>query len=101
TYESARRKQYSGLTTSASYVEDYHILQGTREEGLLRAIRNGMESSGVPIESSKGEWGPGQQELNLSYCEALQQADRNVLCRHGCREIAHAQDRAITFMAKW
>ena len=101
TYDTARQKRYHGLITSAAYVEDYHILQGTREVGLLRAIRNGMESSGIPIESSKGEWGPGQQELNLTYCDALTQADRNVICRHGAREIAHAQQKAITFMAKW
>ncbi len=101
TYDTARQKRYHDLTTSAAYVEDYHILQGTREEGLLCAIRNGMESSGIPIESSKGEWGPGQQELNLIYCDALAQADRNVICRHGSREIAHAQQKAITYMAKW
>jgi glutamine synthetase len=60
-----------------------------------------MEASGIAIESSKGEWGPGQQELNLVYCDALAQADRNAICRHGVREIAHAQQKAVTFMAKW
>ncbi len=101
TYESARAKRYNGLTTAAAYVEDYHIFQGTREEGLLRAVRNGMESSGIGIESTKGEWGPGQQELNLIYCEALDQADRSVLCRHAVREIAASQQKSVTFMAKW
>jgi glutamine synthetase len=101
TYDSARAKHYQGLQTTGSYMEDYHIFQTTREEGLLRAIRQGLDSSGVPIESSKGEWGPGQQELNLYYSDALTQADRNVLCKHGAREIAHAQERAVTFMAKW
>jgi glutamine synthetase len=101
TYGTAREKRYHGLATAASYVEDYHIFQRPREEGLLRAIRQGMSSSGVPVESSKGEWGPGQQELNLTYSDTLTQADRNVLCRHGAREIAQAQDKAVTFMAKW
>lgn len=101
TYDTARNKGYKGLNTAASYVEDYHIFQGTREEGLLRAIRQGMEDSGVPIESSKGEWGPGQQEVNLAYSPALAQADRAVLCKHGAREIAHLQEKAVTFMAKW
>jgi len=101
TYDTARGKRYTDLCTAASYVEDYHIFQGTREEGLLRAIRQGLDSSGVPIESSKGEWGPGQQEVNLYYSEALIQADRAALCKHGAREIALAQDKAVTFMAKW
>jgi glutamine synthetase len=101
TYDTARGKRYQGLNTAAAYVEDYHIFQGTREEGLLRAIRQGLDGSGVPIESSKGEWGPGQQEVNLHYSEALIQADRAVLCKHGAREIAHLQEKAVTFMAKW
>ncbi len=101
TYDTARAKRYTGLTTAASYIEDYHIFQGTREEGLLRAIRQGLDGSGVPIEGSKGEWGPGQQEVNLYYSEALTQADRAALCKHGAREIAHLQDKAVTFMAKW
>jgi glutamine synthetase len=101
TYDTARAKRYQGLTTAASYVEDYHIFQGTREEGLLRAIRLGLDGSGVPIEGSKGEWGPGQQEINLAYSDAFTQADRAVLCKHGAREIAHQQDKAVTFMAKW
>jgi glutamine synthetase len=33
----------------------------------------------VPIESSKGEWGPGQQEINLQYCNLLEMADRHVI----------------------
>jgi glutamine synthetase len=101
TYETARAKHYRDLQTAAAYIEDYHIFQSTGEEGLLRAIRQGMARSGVPVESSKGEWGPGQQEINLCYSDALTQADRNVLCKHGAREIALAQDRAVTFMAKW
>jgi glutamine synthetase len=100
-YASARQKQFHGLTTAGSYVEDYHILQTTREEPLLRAVRIGMEASGVPVEGTKGEWGPGQQELNLNWCDALTQADRAALCKHGLREIADAQGKAVTFMAKW
>jgi glutamine synthetase len=100
-YQSAREKGYRGLTTAASYIEDYHILQGTREDGLLSAIRNSLTRSGVPVEGTKGEWGPGQQELNLIYCDALEQADRAVICKHAAKEIADLQGKAVTFMAKW
>lgn len=100
-YASARAKRYDGLQTAGVYSEDYHILQSTREDDLIGAIRRGLDGSGVPIESSKGEWGPGQQEINLAYSEALTQADRSVLYKHAAKEIADAQGRAVTFMAKW
>jgi glutamine synthetase len=59
-----------------------------------------MDCSGIAVESSKGEWGPGQQEINLLYCDALEMADRCVLYKHGVKEIAAQQGKAVTFMAK-
>jgi glutamine synthetase len=100
-FDSARRKRYHDLETMGSYIEDYHIFQGTKEESLIGAIRHALDGSGVPVEFSKGEWGPGQQEINLQYSEALSQADRNVIYKHASKEIAYAQNRAVTFMAKW
>jgi glutamine synthetase len=85
----------------AGYLEDYHILQTTKEEPLIRAIRNGMEGADVPVEASKGEWGRGQEEINLEYADALEMADRTALYKHGAKEIAHLQVCAITFMAKY
>ena len=101
TYEEARAKRYHGLTPVAGYLEDYHIFQTTKEEPLVRAIRNGMEGAGVPVEASKGEWGRGQEEINLRYAEALEMADRTALYKHGCKEIAHLQGCSLTFMAKY
>jgi len=101
TYDSARRKHHHDLETFGSYVEDYHVLQGTKEEPVIGAIVRHLEASGVPMEGSKGEWGPGQQELNARYCEVLEQADRNVLSKHAAKEIAFGLGHAVTFMAKW
>ena len=100
-YTEARRKAYRDLTTAGDYIQDYHILQTTKEEPLLRAIRNQMDAAGVPVEGTKGEWGPGQEELNLVYAEALPMADGHTLFKHGAKEIAMQQGKAITFMAKW
>jgi glutamine synthetase len=100
-FESARAKSYHDLKPMGAYNEDYHILQGTKEEELIGAIRRHLGRSGVPIEVSKGEAGLGQQEINLRYSEALAQADRNVLYKHAAKEIAWAQGKAVTFMAKW
>jgi glutamine synthetase len=100
-FEEARAKRYQNLTPVSTYLEDYHILQTTKEEPLVRAIRNAMEAAGVPVETSKGEWGRGQEEINLAYAEALEAADRTALYKHGAKEIAHLQGCSVTFMAKY
>ena len=101
TYQSAAAKRYRGLETAGSYIEDYHILQTTKEEGVMRAIRRGLQGAGIPVENSKGEWGPGQEEINVRYADALEMADRHVILKNAIKEIAHAQGKAVTFMAKW
>jgi glutamine synthetase len=100
-YEEARRKRYHDLETYGQYIEDYHILQGTKEEWLMRQIRNGLGAAGVPCEFSKGEWGPGQHEINLRYTTPLEMADRHTIYKHGAKEIAALNQVALTFMAKW
>jgi glutamine synthetase len=100
-YASAQEKGYRNLKTAGAYIQDYHILQTTKEETVMRAIRNGLQGAGIPVENSKGEWGPGQEEINVKYAEALEMADRHVILKNGCKEIAWAQGKAITFMAKW
>ncbi|MFQ5514895.1 MAG: glutamine synthetase family protein [Myxococcota bacterium] len=100
-YASAAGKGYADLNPFSHYSEDYHVLQGTKVEPLVGSIRRHLERSGIPVEFSKGEWGEGQHEINLRYCELLEMADRHVLYKTAAKEIAHAQDRAITFMAKW
>ena len=101
TYKSAAAKRYSGLETAGAYIEDYHILQTTKEEGVMRAIRRGLQGAGIPVENSKGEWGPGQEEINVRYADALEMADRHAILKNAVKEIAHAQGKAVTFMAKW
>jgi glutamine synthetase len=100
-YESALAKEYRNLKTAGAYIQDYHILQTSKEEAVMRAIRNGLQGAGIPVENSKGEWGPGQEEINVRYAEALEMADRHVILKNACKEIAWAQGKAVTFMAKW
>jgi glutamine synthetase len=101
TYESAAQKNYSGLAAAGSYIQDYHILQTTKDEPLIRRIRNGMQGAGVEVEFSKGEWGAGQNEINLRYADALEMADRHAIYKNGAKEIAHMDGSALTFMAKF
>jgi glutamine synthetase len=101
TYETARQKRYADLVTAGHYIEDYHILQTTKEEGVMRAIRKGLQGAGIPVENSKGEWGPGQEEINVRYADALAMADRHAILKNGVKEIAHGLGKAVTFMSKW
>jgi len=101
TFRSAWDKGYRSLTTAGYYIQDYHIFQTTKEEGVLRAMRRQLQASGIPVENSKGEWGPGQEELNVRYADALTMADRHVVMKNAMKEIAHNHGKAITFMAKW
>jgi glutamine synthetase len=100
-YESANEKGYRNLKTAGHYIEDYHILQTTKDEVVMRALRNGLQGAGIPVENSKGEWGPGQEEINVRYAEALEMADRHAIIKNGAKEIAYGLGKAITFMAKW
>ena len=100
-FESAAAKGYANLTPDSNTIQDYHILQTTKDEHIIRAIRNGMEGAGVPIECSKGEAGFAQHEINLRYTDALEMADRLAIYKNGAKEIAALSGRAITFMAKY
>jgi glutamine synthetase len=99
-YQSAHEKGYARLNTFSNYIEDYHILQGTREEVLNAAVRRHLAGSGVPVEFSKGEWGPGQHELNVRYADALTMADRHTIYKQCFKEVADSLGLAVTFMAK-
>lgn len=101
TYKSARAKHWQDLETSSPYIQDYVIHLTTKEEQVLRAMRNHLAKAGIPVENSKGEWGPGQQELNVRYAEALEMADRHVIMKNAMKEIAEAYGKSITFMAKY
>ena len=100
-YRTAAQGNYDALRPAGWYLEDYNILQGTRTEAFTAAVRRHLSASGVPVESSKGEWGLGQHELNVRYAEALQMADRHVVLKQCMKEIADQTGISVTFMAKF
>jgi glutamine synthetase len=100
TYHDAFASGYRSLTPSSDYRIDYHTMQPARDEGLFRAIRNQLDAAGVPVESSKGEWGRGQHEINLEYAEPVEMADRHVIFKQAVKEIAAQHGKSVTFMPK-
>jgi glutamine synthetase len=101
TVDEAAAKNYTDLTPHSQVIEDYHVLQTTRDEYLIRAIRNGVDGAGIPVEFSKGEAGRGQHEINLVYSTPVEMADRHVIYKNAAKEITSQFGRSITFMAKY
>jgi len=99
--ETIRRNRYMDLEPISGYNEDYHILQTTKEEPVMRRLRNALYAAGVPVENSKGEAESGQEELNIRYSDALACADHHSLAKHATKEIAWQQGHAATFLPKW
>src|SRR4029079_12957719 len=87
-YREAAKKGFAELEPAGWYLEDYHMLQGTRTEGFHSAVRRHLRLSGVPVENSKGEWGLGQHELNVRYAEVVEIADRHVVFKQCLKELA-------------
>jgi glutamine synthetase len=100
-YENLRDGGLRDLRPISAYNEDYHIFQTTKEEGLMRAVRNGLFGAGIPVENTKGEADAGQHEVNYRYSDALDTADNHVVVKQAVKEIAHQQGRSVTFMAKY
>lgn len=100
-FEALRDSGYRDLKPISGYNQDYHIFQTTKEEAVMRAIRNGLFGAGIPVENTKGEAETGQEEINIRYGEALDTADNHAIVKNAVKEIAWAHGRAVTFLAKW
>jgi glutamine synthetase len=99
-YREAADQGFSGLTPIGWYSEDYHLLQGAREEFYNRAVRKNLSGSGIPVENSKGETGRGQHEMNIRYADILEMADRHTIMKLAMKDIADKLGVSVTFMAK-
>lgn len=99
-YKTASEKNYTDLEPLGWYIEDYHMLQGARQEKFTAPARRHLKQSGIPVENSKGEWGHGQHELNVRYAEGLEMADRHVIFKQCLKELADSLGLSVSFMAK-
>jgi glutamine synthetase len=105
-YASLRDSQQShgqirDLKAISAHNEDYGIFQTTKEEEVMRALRNGLFGAGIPVECSKGEADAGQEEINIRYSDALDTADNHTITKTATKEIAWSKGRSVTFMAKY
>lgn len=101
TFDEIRADGFQNLEPISAYNEDYHILQTTKEENIMRPIRNDLYASGIPVEGTKGEAEAGQEELNIKYGAPMECADHHSIAKHAIKEIAWAKGHAVTFLPKW
>ncbi len=101
TFNQLHDEGYRDLQTLGRYNIDYSIMGTSKEENVMRAIRNGLYGAGIPVENSKGEAELGQEEINIKYSDALDTADMHAIIKNGCKEIAFQHGHALTFMAKY
>ncbi|MFK7870121.1 MAG: glutamine synthetase family protein [Roseobacter sp.] len=100
-FDAIRKSGFRDLATFSGYNEDYNILQTTREEHVMRPIRNHLWEAGIPVENTKGEAETGQQELNIKYASAMATAENHTIAKHAVKEIADAAGHAASFLPKW
>ncbi len=101
THDEIAQNGFQNLQPISRYNEDYSIFQTTKEEHVMRPIRNHLRKMGIPIEGSKGEAEAGQEELNIRYADALACADNHTIAKHAVKEIAHQHGYAASFLPKW
>jgi glutamine synthetase len=76
-----------------------HVPRGTTHD-FRRAAIGVLESMGISVEFSHHEAGPGQNEIDLRYADALSMADNIMTFRTVLKEVALEQGLYATFMPK-
>jgi glutamine synthetase len=76
-----------------------HTPNGVGQDFRRQAITT-LEQMGISVEFSHHEGGPGQQEIDLRYADALTTADNIMTFRHVIKEVALEQGVYASFMPK-
>jgi glutamine synthetase len=101
TPQSVREKGYRQLTTMTPGSFGYSVLRASVHADLYHELLDLGQTMRFPIEGLHTETGPGVLEAALTYCEALEAADRAVLFKTFAKVLAQRHGLMATFMAKW
>ena len=100
THAGADGRRVENIDRTSMHRMDYNLLQAAEDDWFIRVLRNGLDRFGIPVESSKTEWGLGQQEITIDHAPALEMADHHILFKHSIKQLAHAAGLTASFMAK-
>lgn len=98
-YPEAFQKGYRGLNPLYHRIGDNDVLVTEFLDPYLRPLRHAMAELGLQVETTQGEGGVGQAELNFPPREPLATADGHTLFKYAAKVIAYRDSRAVTFMA--
>jgi glutamine synthetase len=101
TPHSIREKGYRQLKTMTPGAFGYSLLRASVHSDLYQELLDLAQAMRFPIEGLHTETGPGVLEAALSYCEALEAADRAALFKTFAKVLAQRRGLMATFMAKW
>jgi len=101
TPQTVREKGYRGLQTMTPGAFGYSVLRASVHADLYHELLDLCQKMRFPIEGLHTETGPGVLEAALSYCEALEAADRAALFKTFAKVLAQRHGLMATFMAKW
>jgi glutamine synthetase len=101
TPQSVRDKGYRQLKSMTPGAFGYSVLRSSVHSDLYQEILRLGQVMRFPIEGLHTETGPGVLEAALTYCEALEAADRAALFKTFLKVLAQRHGLMATFMAKW
>jgi glutamine synthetase len=101
TPQSIREKGYRQLKTVTPGNFGYSVLRSSVHSDFYHSLLDLGQSMRFPIEGLHTETGPGVLEAALSYCDALEAADRAALFKTFAKVLAQRNGLMATFMAKW
>ena len=101
TPQSIREKGYRDLRTITPGAFGYSVLRSSVHSDLYRELLDLGQTMRFPIEGLHSETGPGVLEAALTYCSALEAADRAALFKTFAKVLAQRHGLMATFMAKW
>ena len=101
TPQSVRDKGYRQLKTMTPGNFGYSVLRSSVQSELYHELLELAQVMRFPIEGLHTETGPGVLEAALTYCDALEAADRAALFKTFTKVLAQRHGLMATFMAKW
>jgi glutamine synthetase len=101
TPQSIRDKGYRQLKTLTPGNFGYSMLRSSVHADLYHELLDLSQAMRFPIEGLHTETGPGVLEAALTYCDALEAADRAALFKTFAKILAQRHGVMATFMAKW
>src|ERR1700687_2071171 len=101
TPDSVREKGYRGLKTMTPGAFGYSVLRSSVHSDLYHELLDLGQTMRFSIEGLHTETGPGVIEAALTYCDALEAADRAALFKTFTKVLAQRRGLMATFMAKW